>query len=1173
MNLYIQALFKKRGKSVPKLIALLLLAFALPSFGKQDSTLVSLQVKNTKIEEVLLKIEQQTGIVFYYSPLVLDGNQLIDIVLKSSSIDNAINRILDGKNVSWRKYNKSIIISSNKTKSEKLKDTIPKFPLKGFVTDRNGRPITGATVIVKNTNIAAISDSSGIFFLDEIPANSILTISSIGYEKKELKPGRNTYQIKIELSERVTELKNIDVYSTGYQKISKERATGSFSFVDNQLYNRQVGSNAIDRILNVTSGLISNSRSVGGSGQLGGIMIRGISTINADKQPLLVVDNFPYEGDINNINPNDVENVTVLKDAAAASIWGARAGNGVIVITTKKGKFSQRPKISLTSNFTIGFKPDLYAIPLLSSKDQIAFEKSRYSKGYYNSYDDINPSLNNFSVLPLVPELLLAVRRGEISQKEADDKISMYEQHDIRDDLNKYLLQNSTSQQYALNISGGDKFYNYYLSIGYDKNRPVDIRNNTDRVTLNFNNIFRPVENIELNGFITYTQGNTSNRLGVSYRELLPTGSVQVSPYTQLSDNQGNALSIPKEYRTKYVDTAKYPALLDWTYKPLAEKYNSTTMKQSSIRLGGSLAYTLLANLQFKLYYQYQKELQSITGLQGAKSYNVRSNVNKFMNYDPLTKTVVYPFPLGDILSLGNAEGNFWNSRVEINYNRNWRAHKLSAIAGYELRQNITTSNSSVRYGFNPDVNTFQLVNPTILYPTRPSGAGTIGSTAQTLSGKLNRFGSYFGNAGYTYKDRYTFTASGRIDESNFFGVKANQRKIPLWSGGLGWIISEEKFYNIHWLPLLKIRSTYGYNGNTNSGASTFATIKYNVNPGFFQTNAVFAQVLTPPNPELRWEKVQVLNFGIDFSMKSNRISGSLEYYQKNGVDLLGPIFKDPTTGIFNFTGNHAQMKGNGADIVLNTNNLINKVKWSTNFLFSINTDKVTAYGGTPPTTSLIVSGVGVAVGQPLFSINSYRWAGLNPLNGTPRIYLSDTISTFTDYTKAKLSDLHFDGRRIPKIFGSIRNTISYKSISLSANITYKLGYYYRRSSVNYQSILGGWGGHNDYLLRWQKAGDELLTNVPSMPEFAGAGDFVYGNSNILTERADHIRLTDARLSYDFNKSLIRNIKFQSTQIFVYSSNLGILWKKSKYNIDPDAASFGSFPEPISITIGLMANF
>jgi len=415
-----------------------------------------------------------------------------------------------------------------------------------------------------------------------------------------------------------------------------------------------------------------------------------------------------------------------------------------------------------------------------------------------------------------------------------------------------------------------------------------------------------------------------------------------------------------------------------------------------------------------------------------------------------------------------------------------------------------------------------------------------------SISYLTNRYTSVYANASYTYDNRFILTGSARKDESNLFGVNSNQKGVPLWSVGGAWNIDKESFYKLDWLPYLKLRLTYGFNGNSSSNLTAVASllqVSGNAN------SQPYAIVKTYPNPNLSWEKVAVTNLAIDFATKDNRVSGSVDYYKKQGTDLIGKQPIDPTVGIQNgvITRNVANLVSHGVDIQLISKNLDNLFKWQTSFLFSFNKDKLTAYQNlTGNGSSLVNSGISVSpvIGQPVYNIISYKWIGLDPQTGDPMGYVngqpSKDYATIT--SKTPISDLVFSGSALPTYFGALSNTFSYKQFSLYVNITYRLGYYFRKSSINYNGLYNSGGlGNSDFAERWQKPGDELHTYVPSMPSIADAGslrDQFYLNSSALVGNAGNIRLQNVNLSYRFDTSKLRIIKLSDLQFYIYSNNL-----------------------------------
>lgn len=1055
-------------------------------------------------------------------------------------------------------------------------DTLPsKISVKGKVIDAiTNKPVAGAWLQLLKAKKNITTDNNGNFAITEVDKSDTVQISSLGYITKRmlLRISINNENISvITLTPQSVELSNVIVYS-GYQNIPKERVTGSFEKIDSKLFNNVIGTDVKSRLENISS-IYFDKRNNNQN-----ISIHGLSTIYANAAPLIVVDNFPYDADINNINPNDVETITVLKDAAAASIWGVRAGNGVIVITTKKGNYHKQPVLEFSAGITAGKKPDVYYTPVMSSADFISTEKYLFDKGFYNS------SISNTTTRPIltpVVEILTAKRAGSISANSADSLINALMKNDVRDDINKYLYRLSLNQQYYLSYKGGTEKYNYLIAGGYDYNNDNLIRNSYNRLQLRIQNNFIPFKNLEVAASFSYSSiGKINNNPGPSL--LNPTGKY-VYPYAKLADTQGNALATPKDYRQAYTDTAGNGKLLNWQYKPLDELNNADNRYvQADFIFNASAQYHFLKKFSAELRYQYEKQTGINTNLYNTSVYLTRNLINLFSQING--SVVKNNIPIGSVLDLTNTSLLSNAGRLQINYQNNFKRHDINCIAGTELRQLATATNNYRTYGYNSDVLSFGNVDYVSQYSIygNLAGAQQIPNPAFFSAGML-RYVSAYANAGYTYNKRYMFSFSARKDGSNLFGVNSNQKTVPLWSAGTGWLISNENFFKNKTINFLKARFTYGFNGNVDNTLTAYSTFKYYSNAPY--SGLPYGILLTPPNPELQWEKTAVFNTGIDFGLFNNSINGNIDYYIKKGTNLIGQTPLDPTTGVFNsaqtafaFKGNVAAMRGEGVDINLNAQLLNGNFKWVTGLLFNYNQALVTKYTASATLGSAYVGGgllVNPVAGKPLYSIYSYKWAGLDSLTGDPRGYLNGVISKdYTSLINTTPDQLQYNGSAIPLYYGSLRNTFSYKQWYLSVNISYKLGYYFARSSINYTTLLTQWKTHSDFSKRWQNPGDEKNTYVPSFvyPITNTNRDAFYSSSSVLVEKGDNIRLQDISLAYEFSKPQLKNVPIKSLKLYAYINNIGILWKANKVGLDPDYFSTG-YPLPTTFAIGVKTSF
>lgn len=1055
-----------------------------------------------------------------------------------------------------------------------LSHVIAQTIINGTVRDKNNhKPIPMATVRVLEENTTVQTNENGGFDLLFTGATVEIEISSIGYQTERKIVDTNTTTITISLSQQINEIDEVMV-STGYQTIPRERLTGAFSYIDNQTFNRQVGTDILSRLEATANGLVVDR----GTSQFAErINIRGISTLTANMMgPLMVIDNFPYDGDMSNINPNEVESVTILKDAAAASIWGARAANGVIVITTKKGLVNQPVVVDFNANVRVGNRPNLSYIQQMASGDFIDVEKMLFEHNYYNS------EINSPTRPPLSPVIELLVRREDASPSEIeqiDQLIHQLRGYDIRDDFNRYVYRRSLDQQYSLSLRGGGARMAWTASMGVDDNSG-NLDESFQRYNIVLHNMFKPFAKLTLEGGIRYTHRNSAEgRLGYGEIGML---NQYIYPYARLADDNGFPLPLDIDVRTLWADSFANGGLLDWKYYPLEDfthVSNRTSVDDILLNLG--VNYKILSGLAIDFRYLFERQNTGHEVQRDEESYFARNLVNRFSQIDD-QGNVVFVVPKGGVLDRSHSLIQSNNLRIQANYNQNWGTHQIDGIGGWELRQSKALGSRSRLYGFNDRTLTFGEVDFTNRYPILPSGFGQFISSFSGISDNVTNFISFFANVAYTYKGHYTLSASGRRDASNLFGLRTNDQWNPFWSIGLSWVISEEPFFSRASNSYLRLRATHGFSGNISPSMVAVTTINYLSTNNFTQSPT--ANINNHYNSELRWEKSRMTNLAVDYRLANNRISGSVDFFLKVGKDLFGPEVLDYTTGLVSTIKNAANISGKGLDIQLATHNVRGKrFNWSSQLNFSIAQDKIEDYHLTNMRgssfvgsfSSIPISGVS---GKPVYSIYSYRWAGLDPKTGEPRGYLDGEVShNYAQLTGANtlLEDLVYHGAANPTIFGSLGNSLYYGNLSLDFALVYKFGHYFRRASINYQDLFGNWAGHSDFAERWRQPGDEAKTDVPALvyPTAANKNNF-YAGSEVLVERADHVRLQYINLAYDFTRLTSDHLPFRNGTIYINASNLGVVWRANDRKIDPDHY-FGrnkTLP-PVLYTLGVRAKF
>ena len=1046
-----------------------------------------------------------------------------------------------------------------------------KVPFTGKVVSNDNRePIDHATIISLKSNTKAVSNLKGEFSIDLNDLNDTLVISHVNYPDTKVYVNAKTSQpliIRLRASERLLQEVAITL-NTGYQSIAKERATGSFALIDERTYNQQIGTNAIERLRYITNGVSPIADRIGAFDK-GQMLIRGLSTFTISVQkPLIILDNFEFQGSLDNINPNDIENVTFLKDAAAGSIWGAKAANGVIVITTKKGKFNQRINISMNANTNIVDKPNLFYEKNISSNDLIDFEQFLFSQKYRFA----DTSRSNHPPFSPVYEILFKQQKGVISPDQASTQLNNLRNWDVRNDFNRFFYQKAVNQQYALGLNGGSENLAWMFSVGLDRNSG-NLDEKYNRLTLRSSNVYKVFNNLSVSTDVFFT--HSSSKSGrPAYGSIKPNnGALPI--YSRLSDNNGNSLPLYIQYREGYIDNLGAGKLLDWRYYPLDDyKHSFTSGSIQDINATIGLNYKIINGLNIDLKYRYQKQNTSGNTEFDPLSYYNRDLINSFSQINQSSGAVTYKVPKGSILDVSNSDIYAQNLRGQINYNREWSKHEINLLAGSEISETKTENAKDRTYGYDPETLGFANVDYANTYPYFIQGGNNFIPNGKGFGQTNNRFVSFYINGAYTYDGKYTLSASARRDASNLFGVNINDKWKPLWSTGVSWNITKENFFKSTIFDNLKIRGSYGKQGNIDPNKVAVTTFSYAaVNP---YTLTQWSQIVNYPNPDLKWEQVSMLNLGIDFSVLKNRISGSLEYYNKRMNDLYGSVPIDRTTGIGTgtITKNVGKANGNGFDIQIRTVNTTGQLKWYSDLIFNTYYDKVTKLKEPPILGSGAVStGLLIIEGYSTFALFAYKWAGLDPLTGDPQGYLNGTVSkNYNDIrNQTQFSDIKYIGSQIPRIYGSVGNTFNWKNLALSFRMTYKFDYYFRRESINYGSLTAQLAGHADYAKRWQKQGDENFTNVPSsvFPAVAARDDF-YRSSDVLVSKGDHIRLQYVNLSYELNKKQIKNLPFNSIQLYGVANNLGILWRANKDGIDPD---YSNIPAPKSFAFGIKLNY
>lgn len=1037
--------------------------------------------------------------------------------------------------------------------------SIAQHRFNGRVVDEKGKPLIGANVYIDVLQKSILTNIGGEFNFDA-PIDSVtIKVTYVGFRSVATVIGGGEFR-EVLLPKLESTIEEV-IVSTGYQNIPKERATGSFGVVLQDDLDRQLSTDFKSRLEGIVPGMLFDHRSAGNHMK---ISIRGTSTLFSNLDPLIVLNQVPFDGSLDDINPNDIESVTVLKDAAAVSIWGARAGNGVIVITTKTGRSNTSPLLSFNTNLGIAQKPDMSRLQWISGTDFLELESFLFSEKFYDSrYTD------GYSRLSPWVAALYENQEGRLPESDLTELYERLSEIDLRQQLNDHVYRHANRYQNNLSLRGGTDMYRYSYSLGYDRDISV-LNQRATRITLRADQNIQitPRLSADISVFGAHS-GSMSDHEGYTEYSTFPT-------YTQLKGTDGENLAVEKFYRNSFIDEALTEGLLNWSYRPLDEqRFSRPRSNENMANINLGIRYRLFEGLNLSMLYQFDKMYASQNTLNESDSYFTRNMINQFsqISGDNITR----PVPMGDILqkSLNERQGQL--GRMQLDYSHDWGNHNVTALSGVEAKTLRNTGSSSWIYGYDANNLTFSNVDFDTMFSTYSPNTGWQRIPAGvSLTGTTGKFLSAYINMGYTFMDKYFLSLSARQDGSNLFGIDTNQKFVPLWSVGGAWHINRESFFNSSLFNTLKIRATYGYNGNINTNVSsltTMTTYTYgNIN------NQAFGALRNPPNASLRWEKNRMLNIGVDFSMFSNSVDGSVEYYRKNNTDLIGYMPINQTTGArdlasstYRYLGNSASTTGSGIDVILRGFYGGEGFKMSSTAVFGYSNIKTSHYESEPATALDYINGgqvISPIVGKPAYSIFALQWAGLDPENGNPQGILNGEVSK--DYAailnETDPSELEYFGAALPLYFGSFKQTFGYRGFSFSFMLTYRLGHYFRKSGINYGALLNGTASHSDYALRWKAIGDEDFTDVPSFqfPLDPNRDNF-YARSAALIGKADNLRLRDISLSYLFPKVIgVKNVTFQ-----FYARNLGLIWKADDGEIDPEYVALGINPE---YSIGIKLN-
>lgn len=1055
------------------------------------------------------------------------------------------------------------------------------------IADDDKQPLIGVSVYVSADDLkkagsslmslGVVTDIDGNFSISVPSGVKKLQCSYIGYTtlQIELKPGQSHYNVALQPSSTMLN----DVVVTGYQTVERRKLTAAVAKID--ISEERIGTvKSIDQAL---SGQIAGLSAVTTSGAPGSpvkIRIRGTSSLNGTQDPLWVLDGIPLEGtdipsmeslkniddvqqsSIAGLNPADIADITVLKDAAATAIYGARAANGVIVITTKNGK-AGKTKINFSTRLTWSPQQNIDRLNLLNASEKVDLELQLMKSNYAMNADkgEVYRILKRYNAI-------------DAFQKNGWDALSKEAQNDINalrlinTDWNDILLQDAFSQEYNLSLSGGNEKATYYTSLGYSKEQGNIPNVSSDRLNLVMK------ANYKVNHILKFGASVFANRRkNSSY--LATDGFTNPMFYAHIA----NPYLTPYDKDGNYVYDSDIQSgnseLLFNTFEERQNTSNETTINSLSSIFDVELRF----DDRFKITSQVGLQLDKTSREQIAdqESFAMRlehqNRRNNGVSFLPKKGGFDKNYENSDSQVTWKTMGTYRDTYADI--------HEFEIMVGSELRRTWATTLYSVGYGYDRRT----MTNQPVVFPSE--------SQAFPLHAKTNVENAYvsaFSTMSYSLLNRYTLGGSIRFDGSDLFGVDKKYRYLPLYSVSALWRISEEPFtQNAKWLDNLVIRASYGLQGNIDKNTSPYLLGKYqsNANPILPGNTEDMIVVNSAPNDKLRWEKTHSVNVGMDFAVLNQAISLSVDYYYRKGVDLIGMQILPLETGFTSTNINWASMTNKGVEVGLSTRNIHTKsFMWTTTFNFAYNQNKVLKES--KPKADLSPS----REGYPAGAIFAFPYAGIDE-HGQMTFYNKETgkVESMKEFFRVEESDLtteelrnkyDYIGTADSPYTGGFNNTFTYKAWELGINCIFNAGGYVRvQPSYSLTSLDRGQNTNRDILNRWTP--ENPKGTMPALVDwhtdiitylFLDGAVNPYANSSLWVKKQNYMRIQSIRLGYELPFELIKKLGISQATVALEGRNLFVFGSSYTNYLDPETMG-NPYAQPIpkSFTFSLNLNF
>lgn len=1211
-----------RFLKIMKLSFFVLLLGMSAVFAESKAQNLTLNLRNVKLEDVFSSVSNQSNYKFFYNDKILKDAPTVSVQLKNASISDVMEQILGDQNLSYKVTADVVTITvDNMTAAPKTVQA--QNQVSGTVRDAEGDPIVGASVIVKGSTTGTTTDANGRFNIAAAPT-ATLVIRFLGYQEREVAVNSRS-EISIALQQDDTMIETVEVVATGYQNLDRKLFTGATTKVDAKDAERS-GVPDITRMLEGQAAGVSVQNVSGTFGAAPKVRVRGATSLSGENKPLWVVDGIILEdvvnisnealstGDANTLigssvaglNPDDIESFTILKDAAATALYGARAMNGVIVVNTKRGRNTGgQPGFSYSSNYTTYLKPTYDQFDIMNSAEQMSVImesqlKGRYthsgaSRGkdggvffkMYNEMYDYDPVTDTYAL--------------NNTQEDMLNYLSRYARANT--DWFDLLFKNSLLQEHSLSVTSGTEKGQSYFSTSLMKDNGMTIGDNVSRYTANFRNNYNLSEKLTAE-FIVNGAIRDQRSPGTLTRQSDPvygaySRDFDINPYSYALNTSRMMTAYDEDGELEYFVRNYAP------FNILQElETNYLNLNMLDLKVQGGLKYKILPQLTYSVdgAYRYANSTRQhyVLGESNmAEAFRAdydatiaSGNINLYTDPDDPSSLPVVVLPEGGFFNTNTNNIKNYYFRQNLEYDDTFaEVHRFNFFGSMELR--YTDRQNSNYQGIGYQYANGGLVNPNYRYFKKMIEGG---DPYFGMNYNYDRFAAFMGRAAYAFDDRYSLNATMRYDGSNKMGRSSVARWLPTWNVSGAWHLDQEQFFEPI-LPILSgasVRATYGLTasmGNASSAAVFYNQVTYRPYENE-KESGIFLSSLE--NSELTWEKMYELNIGADLAL-FNKLDVTFDWYKRDQFDLIGTILTSGIGGQYRKQANYADMKSNGVELTIAGNVFRNTdgFSWRTSFNFGLNENEITNLKSNPNIWNLVRAEGGTLEGGPQRGLYSLAFSRLDGDAGYP-LFIG-TTGNETPYIRLQDEEtkyLTYHGPVDPTFTGGFYNRFSYKNFSLSTLITFATGNMIRKQPAYAATYSDMYTMSKDMINRWMMPGDELITSIPSLIDplttssevrnEAGSvisavypyNSYNYSDQNVA--KGDFIRFKNISLAYTLPNDWVSRYKLKNVQLSLVGNNIALFYADRKLNgADPEFFNNGgvAMPIPKQYTFSLKVGF